>query len=251
MTTEELKVLLLEDNEGDAFLIKFYLEESTTPSFKVSHATNLQGALDFLSKEKFDLILSDMNLPDSFGMDTIKTMLSKYPGNLIIVLTGLTDEYVGLQTVRFGAQDFLVKGKFDGKVLVSSILFAFERFKLNKEIDHVSKELDAENWRLDSIQRLLKVGYSEIDPRTQTIYRSRFTIEMMDYNPKKQNGKMEDFGENIHPDDLNRIMAKLAEVMVSKTSGEEIFRHSKNGKIYRVLYEYRNEKICCILQESK
>jgi FixJ family two-component response regulator len=63
------------------------------------------------------------------------------------VLTGLTDEEVGLETVRYGAQDFLVKGKFDGKVLVSSVMFAFERFKLNKKIDSVREQLDAENTR--------------------------------------------------------------------------------------------------------
>lgn len=251
MQSQELNVLLLEDNEGDAFLIKFYLEESTAPVFKVSHAADMQTALDFLSKGKFDLILSDMNLPDSFGMDTIKTILAKHPGNLIIVLTGLTDEEVGLETVRYGAQDFLVKGKFDGKVLVSSILFAFERFKLNKQIDSVSKELDAENWRLDTIQRLLSVGYFEIDPVAQTIYRSPFTIEMMGYGSEKNSGPISDFGQNVHPDDLPRLKSKMAEVMASKSSGEETFRHAVNGKNFKVHYEYHNGKICGTLQEAK
>src|ERR1700722_10736829 len=152
MSEQELKVLVLEDNPGDAFLIKFYLEESTEPVFRVSHAENMADALAFLSKEKFDIILSDMNLPDSFGIDTLKTILGKYPGNLVIVLTGLTDEQVGLQTVRYGAQDFLVKGKFDGQVLVSTVMFAFERFKLNRQLNNVSQKLDEENWGLDRVQ---------------------------------------------------------------------------------------------------
>lgn len=249
MSSQELNVLLLEDNEGDAFLIKFYLEESTNPAFKVNHATNIKDALDFLSKDKFDLILSDMNLPDSFGMDTIKTILSKFPGNLIIVLTGLTDEDVGLETVRYGAQDFLVKGKFDGKVLVSSILFAFERFKLNKQIDSVSGELSLENWRLDTIQNLLGVGYFEIDPASKTIYRSRHTLEMMKFPKEKETGSIDEIGDNIHPDDLPKLKAKLAEVMQHKSSGEEIFRHSDSNKTFKALYAFRNEKICGIIQE--
>src|SRR5580658_6002921 len=163
MTQQELKVLLIEDNPGDAFLIKFYLGESTSPVFHVSHSEDVKGGLELLSKVDFDIILSDMNLPDSFGVDTIKSILTKYPGNLVIVLTGLTDEEVGLETVRYGAQDFLVKGKFDGQVLVSTVMFAFERFKLNRQLDNVSEKLDVENWRLDSVQRLLKVGYFEID----------------------------------------------------------------------------------------
>ena len=81
MTQQELKVLLIEDNPGDAFLIKFYLGESTSPVFHVSHSEDVKGGLELLSKDKYDIILSDMNLPDSFGVDTIKSILTKYPGN--------------------------------------------------------------------------------------------------------------------------------------------------------------------------
>src|SRR5580704_8919217 len=179
MSEQELKVLVLEDNPGDAFLIKFYLEESTEPVFRVSHAENMADALAFLDKEKFDIILSDMNLPDSFGMDTLKTILGKYPGNLVIVLTGLTDEEVGLETVRYGAQDFLVKGKFDGKVLISSVMFSFERFKLNKQIDHFSRQLGEENLRLESIQRMLNTGFIEFNPKTGKIYCSDYTSKLL------------------------------------------------------------------------
>src|SRR4051812_29786497 len=172
MAEQELRVLLIEDNPGDAFLIKFYLGESTSPAFHVSHAETVKAGLEILSENKFDLILSDMNLPDSFGVETIKSILGKFPGNLVMVLTGLTDEEVGLETVRYGAQDFLVKGKFDGKVLISSVMFAFERFKLNRQIDNVSKELNQENSRFDSIQRLLNVGYIEYSERA--FYGSEF-----------------------------------------------------------------------------
>src|SRR5580704_10541097 len=179
MTQQELKVLLIEDNPGDAFLIKFYLGESTSPVFHVSHSEDVKGGLDLLSKDKYDIILSDMNLPDSFGVETIKSILGKYPGNLVIVLTGLTDEEVGLETVRYGAQDFLVKGKFDGKVLISSVMFSFERFKLNKQIDRVSKQLDEENLRLESIQRMLNTGFIEFNPKTGKIYCSDYTSKLL------------------------------------------------------------------------
>jgi DNA-binding response OmpR family regulator len=179
MANQELKVLLIEDNPGDAFLIKFYLGESTEPVFQVSHAETVKAALDLLEENTFDIILSDMNLPDSFGMDTIKTVLGNYPGNLVIVLTGLSDEEVGLETVKYGAQDFLVKGKFDGKVLISTVMFAFERFKLNKKLDSVSKLLSEENSRLESIQRLLNVGYLEIDIASLKILRYNFWAMQM------------------------------------------------------------------------
>ena len=142
MDKQELKVLLIEDNPGDAFLIKFYLGESLSPRFNFFHAENMRTANELLSQNSFDIILMDLNLPDSLGLDTIKKLLEKYPNNLVIVLTGLVDEKVGLETVRYGAQDFLTKGKFDGKVLISSIMFAFERFNLNKELSSVSSELN-------------------------------------------------------------------------------------------------------------
>lgn len=179
MAEQELKVLLLEDNPGDAFLIKFYLGESSSPAFQVSHAENLKTALDFLSENKYDIIISDMNLPDSFGVDTIKNILSKFPGNLVIVLTGLTDEEVGLETVRYGAQDFLVKGKFDGKVLISSVMFAFERFRLNKQIETISSKLDAESKSIAVLQSVFRLGFFEIDTKTLGLVKSSYMDELM------------------------------------------------------------------------
>ncbi|MFN8285911.1 MAG: response regulator [Chitinophagales bacterium] len=179
MAEQELKVLLLEDNPGDAFLIKFYLGESSSPVFQVSHAENLKSALEYLSENKFDIIISDMNLPDSFGVDTIKNILAKFPGNLVIVLTGLTDEEVGLETVRYGAQDFLVKGKFDGKVLISSVMFAFERFRLNKQIESISSQLDAESKSIAVLQTVFRLGFFEIDIKTMRLVKSAYMDELM------------------------------------------------------------------------
>ncbi len=248
MSPTELKVLVVEDNPGDAFLIKFYLEESTSPVFKVAHSEDVKGALELLSKEKYDIILSDMNLPDSFGIETLKTILGKYPGNLLIVLTGLTDEEVGLETVRYGAQDFLVKGKFDGKVLVSSVMFAFERFKLNRQLDNVSHELDVENWRLDSIQRLLKVGYFEIDIKNDKIFRSDFALEIMGYGKERQQQNFSENNGNI--DKFEEMKAGLIKAAQSGIPGEYDFKKIDTGKDYKVLYETRDGKVCGIVKEA-
>ncbi|MBX2902733.1 MAG: response regulator [Chitinophagales bacterium] len=157
-----LKVLLIEDNPGDAFLMKFYLGESTMPTFETLHAETIKQAYELLEQHTFDIILQDLNLPDSHGVDSIKNLLQKYPGNLVLVLTGLTDEEVGLETVRYGAQDFLVKGKFDGKVLISSVMFAYERFKLNSKLSKFQVEVDLRKTRFDNLQRCLQIGVTEI-----------------------------------------------------------------------------------------
>lgn len=179
MAEQELKVLLLEDNPGDAFLIKFYLGESTAPSFQLSHAENLKAALDYLSENTYDIILSDMNLPDSFGVDTIRSILGKHPGNLLIVLTGLADEGVGLDTVRYGAQDFLVKGKFDGNVLISKVMFAFERFRLNKQIESMSQALDNESKGFAQLQSVFRLGFFEWDSKTDKLVKSGYMDDLL------------------------------------------------------------------------
>lgn len=246
MSQQELKVLLIEDNPGDAFLMKFYLGESTSPSFQVSHAETVKAALDLLAENTFDIILSDMNLPDSFGVDTIKSILSNFPGNLVIVLTGLTDEEVGLETVRYGAQDFLTKGKFDSKVLISSVMFAFERFKLNKQIDKFSKQLDEENSRLHSIQKLLGIGYIEFDIKTRTIFRSDYTLKMTDLGDDKRSEPLESaiaLAENS-----DELMKAAQEAIAKGGSGELRYKRKNDDKEYRLLYETKGDKMCAVIQ---
>jgi DNA-binding response OmpR family regulator len=235
----ELKVLLLEDNPGDAFLLKFYLSESANPVFTVSHAETLKACLDMLSESKYDIIISDMNLPDSFGVDTIKTILQKHPGNMLIVLTGLTDEEVGLETVRYGAQDFLVKGKFDGKVLISSVMFAFERFKLNSRILE-------ENTRLDMLQQLLEVAYFELDTETMKTYLSDFSFLFTGTEKDPDGYTLEgllDMMDNI--EEMQTIMQK------SKTEtvrGEFITARRSDGRKFKVNYMSAGNKLCGVLR---
>ena len=243
MTQQELKVLLIEDNPGDAFLIKFYLGESTSPVFHVSHSEDVKGGLELLSKGDFDIILSDMNLPDSFGVETIKSILTKYPGNLVIVLTGLTDEEVGLETVRYGAQDFLVKGKFDGKVLISSVMFSFERFKLNKQIDRVSKQLDEENSRIDTIQKLLNAGYIEFDIQNNTVFRSDYLRKMVGMGDN--NDSLDEGLRAIMTSEDLKEKIKLA--VASNQIGTHDFKRN-DGRNYRLTFECKNGKMSGVVQ---
>ncbi len=248
MTAQELKVLLIEDNPGDAFLMKFYLGESTSPVFQVSHAETVKAALELLSENTFDIILSDMNLPDSFGVDTIKSILSNCPGNLVIVLTGLTDEEVGLETVRYGAQDFLTKGKFDSKVLISSVMFAFERFKLNKQIDSFTKKLDEENSRLDTIQKLLNVGYIEYDTKTKTIFRSDFMLKMTGQSTDLKNESLEDaIG---HAEDAEGLRAHVQKALTEAGTGQFTYKRKDTGKQYLLRYEAKDGKLCGVIQQQ-
>ena len=109
--------------------------------FELVNAENLKKALELLSKETFDVILSDLGLPDSFGFETfvkIHTQASKVP---IIVLTGLDDDDIGIKAVREGAQDYLIKGEVEGNLLVRVIRYAIERKHVEEEIKEKNEEL--------------------------------------------------------------------------------------------------------------
>ncbi|MGB7969160.1 MAG: response regulator [Methanobacterium sp.] len=130
MDMEPIKVLLIEDNVGDCELILKMLESSEIAEFKLTHTSRLTSGLKLLETGKFDIILLDLGLPDSVGFESFKSTLELHPAIPIIVLTGLANEETGIQAIKYGAQDYLVKGEFNGKLLVRAIQYAIERKKL-------------------------------------------------------------------------------------------------------------------------
>lgn len=132
MNTKEntVGILLVEDNPGDYLIIKEMLKETEHKPFTLTHVTQLEEGLKYLQESKFDVVILDLKLPDSEGLDTFVKVLNKHPEIPILILTGLADEEVGVNAVKQGAQDYLVKGEFDGKLLVRSIYYAIERKRL-------------------------------------------------------------------------------------------------------------------------
>lgn len=121
-----LTVLLVEDNPSDAELIKEYIDEKT---FIVIHVKSLTEALSVLGKSDPDIIILDLGLPESTGIDTFrqfKKVVSKIP---IVVVTGLDDPSVSMSAIREGAQDYIVKHDAQSEIINKTILFAMERHK--------------------------------------------------------------------------------------------------------------------------
>jgi DNA-binding response OmpR family regulator len=95
-----IAVLLIEDNEGDAFLVSESLANSQPRRFKITHRDRLSSGLACLSREKFDLILLDLSLPDSDGFETFRRVRDSSPSIPIVVLTGLDDHDLAIRTTR-------------------------------------------------------------------------------------------------------------------------------------------------------
>ena len=121
-----LRVLLVEDDEADAFLVRELLDEVQAP-VELSVTTTLAGAERAMTTHTADCVLLDLGLPDAQGLDGLRRLLRVASSTAICVLTGLGDEYLGTAAMAEGAQDYLIKGQVDGTLLARSIRYAVER----------------------------------------------------------------------------------------------------------------------------
>jgi PAS domain S-box-containing protein len=135
MENKKIRVLLIEDNVDDAALIRRKLEKSTSAKFQVSITRKLKDGLIQAEKFQPDLILSDLGLPDSHGIDTVTTILLTVPHIPVVVLSGFDDEDIAMKAVQSGAQDYLVKGRLENTQWERALFYSIERARLQEELD--------------------------------------------------------------------------------------------------------------------
>lgn len=138
MNKEKIRVLLIEDNPGDARLI----QELASDLFCFECADRLSKGMARLSVPYIDVVLLDLGLPDSQGIETFINLHSQNPSMPVVVLTGLNDEEIGIMAVQKGAQDYLVKGEVDKNLLARSMLYAIERQKLLWDLKNANTKID-------------------------------------------------------------------------------------------------------------
>ncbi|RJR43354.1 MAG: response regulator [Deltaproteobacteria bacterium] len=129
MDEQPIKLLLVDDQETDAVLTRRMLKKNpgNRAEFQIHHCRDLTDTLAFLASEKPDVVLLDLGLPESQGLNTLEQVLEAAPNLPIVVLTGLPDEELGVKAVQTGAQDYLVKGQVNLDGLVRSLRYAIER----------------------------------------------------------------------------------------------------------------------------
>ncbi len=159
MSAESIQVLLIEDNRDDALLLQRFLSQSRQPVFKLVHAQLLFEGLACLRKQHFDIVLLDLGLPDSSGIDGA-LMLRRHAGRIpIIVLTGLDSEELALKALQMDVQDYLVKGQIDKSLLKRAIRYAIER-------KHAMEELQNSEARFRAFFEMANVGAAQVNPAT-------------------------------------------------------------------------------------
>jgi diguanylate cyclase (GGDEF)-like protein len=129
-----IEVLLIEDNPMDMLLIQRMLEKTGHTSLHISCAENLSTGIKLAADGVIDVIILDLNLPDSLGVETFLRLKVQVPDIPIVLLSGFADEEEALKAVREGAQDYMIKGQTDGNLLVRSLRYAIERKKAEDTI---------------------------------------------------------------------------------------------------------------------
>ncbi len=132
MNESPIEVLLVEDNPGDARLVKESLAEVGSSEFHLTHVERLEDALRRLERRHFDVVLLDLLLQDSQRLGTLMEIHDQAPRVPIVVFTGLEDEVVGLWALSEGAEDYVIKGKVSGDSLAWTLRDAIERHNINE-----------------------------------------------------------------------------------------------------------------------
>ncbi len=181
-------ILLIEDDPGDAALIREMLEQQGCRAQFVT-VERLSAGISHLQQDSCDVVLLDMNLPDSSGLSTMTRLLDVAPSAPIIVLTGLSDEGFGVEAVKLGAQDYLVKGDIDGRTLKRAMFYAVERKKMELALKQ-TRDLFERQARIDYLtgiyNRLMFTELLEAELQRARRYSSNLSLIMFDLDHFKR-----------------------------------------------------------------
>jgi hypothetical protein len=135
-----LRILLVEDNESDAELVRQMFRKERQGSFQLTHLLSIADAVSHLGKGGVDIVLLDLGLPDGTGLDAVRRAHSAAPEIPLIVLTGMDDEQLAAQAIKEGAQDYLIKGHIQNRALPRALRYAIERQHMQTETDVIRKQ---------------------------------------------------------------------------------------------------------------
>ena len=213
-------ILIIEDNAGDAQLVKIYMKDAAF-KYELFVADTFFEGMDILNKHEVDIVLLDLSLPDSQGFKTLNRYMETVPSIPVIVLTGVNNEIVGNQAVKAGAQDFLVKGQFDGKLLGRAVRYAIQRHKEFQKLEETKRELTINERRIVKAQQLAGFGNWEMDLVTNEMVWTDEIYKIFGFHPGSIPTGMSDYNRYVHYEDRDSVENFFEQAM-------------KDGKLYKI-----------------
>ena len=231
MDDEQINILLIEDNPGDARLVREMLVEAGANKFNLEQVERIGEGVKRLGQDSFHVILLDLSLPDGNGLDTLTRVCTVAPHVPVLVLTGLDDETLAIRAVQEGAQDYLVKGQMNSNLLVRALRYAIER----KQAEEALKKSE-EKFR--QLFDEAPVGYFECDSQGRITNVNRTELEMLGYTSEEMIGQPPWKFVVEEEEARNTILAGLAGTLPPARSLERTYRR-KDGATFPVLVENR------------
>lgn len=168
MNPKKVNILLIEDNSSDVRIIQEFLKSAENFHYNIDVCSRLSEGLNLFKEKRFDVILLDLTLPDSDINNTLETVLDLIVKIPIIILTGLDDKKFALNSLKKGAQDYLVKGELNKSILTRSILYAIERHRVEEEVKEKAQAVQLDNKGkeiLNILQDNYRISYKELSEK--------------------------------------------------------------------------------------
>jgi PAS domain S-box-containing protein len=205
---KSFKLLLIEDEPVIAELIREMISRDRLSKFEISHVLTLKEGLQQLAAGKFAAVLLDLSLPDSQGLQTFKTVSVAVPETPVVILSALNDEAIALEAVKHGAQEYLVKGEVDMKLLPRFIRYAIER-------QHVETALRKSEERFEIAMRATNDVIWDWDLTTNHVWWSDNIYNLFRYKPEEVRGTPDWWSEHVHPEDKGKFLSSVEAVIHS------------------------------------
>ena len=215
--SEKLAILIIEDNPSDSFLIEQMLSSSGLAIEKIFTSERLDEGIQLMQQRSIDVVLSDLSLPDSFGIDTFLKIRRQFTHIPLSRLTGLSDSEMALTALKKGAQDYLVKGEFNSSFLVKSILYSIERKKAEEKV-------------LISEEKYRQIFYQNPFPMWITDQETLQILEVNGAAVKKYGYTKEEFLD-LTLDDIQKFCSDFSLLALPSNQPRDLWSHfKKNGE---------------------
>ena len=228
MDNAPIRILLVEDNAGDSRLLREILREIPTAKFQLTPAERLAEALARLAAESFDLVLTDLTLPDSQGLETFQKIHAQARHTPVVVLSGVDDESLAITAVREGAQDYLVKGHLDAGNLGRALRHAIER----QRIEQALAESERHYKHLLASTTDYTFSVSVVDGRAVSAVHGPGCVAVTGYSAAEYLADPGLWLRMVHEEDRPLVIQQAARVLAGETPPplEHRLRH-KNGPV--------------------
>ncbi len=211
LPSDSLKILVVEDNYGDFLLLKESIYLSKIPASAIELADTLEAAKQYLQQSTPDVILLDLFLPDSTGLESFTDLQEHIGESAVIVLSGLSDTKIALEAIALGAQDYLAKGEFDEKILERTISYSIERRRNLEKLKQV-------NERYSLVTKATHDLIWDWDLATNKVYRDESAVKhVYGFSSNAPIEYADAWRKRIHPEDFDELSEAIDRITGSTT----------------------------------